>query len=260
MKLFVFDIDNTLVSHYQEESVISTSTKNALRMIEEMGHHCIIATGRTYNTTCHIMKEIDIWDAILCNGSTIVLNNEVTYNKPIVKDCLEDILKEAREKNIATLGFDSHDIYVYDDVVDKEYFNQQIKSFIVPMFQGTNCGIKKFDFSREYNSISFFTKEKIKKFENISVTIYEEGGYEFMNSCTSKATGILKYIEMYNFSKEDVYVFGDNYNDISMFEEFYENSYVLGNACDEVKNHAKYVCDHIDDDGIYNAVVDILEV
>ncbi len=258
MKLFVFDIDNTLVSHCKQESYIPNSTKLAINKIVKLGHKAIIATGRTYNTTQQVMKDVNICDAIICNGSAAIINNELIYNKPIRKEALNHFLKEIKENNYPALAFDSHDIYIYDDIEEKEFFNQQVNTFVNPMFDGTSHKIKRFDFEKEYNSISLFTKTDINSFEDISTTWYDEGGYELMDVDSTKATGIMMYVEKFNFNKEDVYVFGDNYNDISMFKEFYDNSYVLGNACDEVKKFAKNVCKHIDDDGLYCAIDDIL--
>jgi len=45
---------------------------------------------------------------------------------------------------------------------------------------------------------------------------------------------------MFNLDKSEVAVFGDDYNDIEMLDGF-DNSIVMGNACDEVKSHARYV-------------------
>ena len=36
--------------------------------------------------------------------------------------------------------------------------------------------------------------------------------------------------------RENIYVVGDNFNDIAMLDAF--NSFVVENACDEVKKHA----------------------
>ena len=49
-----------------------------------------------------------------------------------------------------------------------------------------------------------------------------------------------------------VRVFGDDYNDLVMFDErFYRIA--MGNACDELKAKADYITDRNTSDGIYNA-------
>ncbi|MFV0499718.1 MAG: Cof-type HAD-IIB family hydrolase [Bacilli bacterium] len=259
MKLFVFDIDNTLVSHSKNKLTIPDTAFLAIDLIKKSGNKCLIATGRTYNTTRHLMELFDIKDAVVANGSTVIIDHNVIYDKPINENVQKQIFEEIKEKHIPTLAMDSHDIYIYDDVVDRDFFVKQIRSFIDPMYEGTKHNIKSFDFNNLYNSISFFTNEKIKDYEETSVTMYEEGGFELMDINCSKASGIYRYIDINGIDKKSVYVFGDNYNDIKMFQEFYTNSYVLGNACEEVKSYAKNVCDHIDNDGVYKAVKSILK-
>ena len=46
----------------------------------------------------------------------------------------------------------------------------------------------------------------------------------------------MQLAEILGVEKEDIYVVGDNYNDIAMLDAF--NSFVVENACDEVKKHA----------------------
>ena len=51
-----------------------------------------------------------------------------------------------------------------------------------------------------------------------------------------KAVGLLQLADLLGIDKEDIYVVGDNYNDIAMLDAF--KSFVVENACDEVKTHA----------------------
>lgn len=259
MKLFVFDIDSTLVSHSNRGSYIPDSAKKAIEMIQNAGHCAIIATGRCYNVTQHIMEEVNINSAVLCNGSTIVEDFEVVYNKPMHSNANKKFLEDIKKSSLPAIAFDSHNIYIYDEIENKEKFVNAISTFVNPMFEGTSYSLQKLSFDKEYNSISIFSKTNVNIFEDISETWYDDHGYELMEKTSTKATGILKYINDKSILKEDVYVFGDNYNDISMFEEFYENSYVLGNANNDVKDFAKNICDHIDNDGVYKAVVSILK-
>ncbi len=83
-------------------------------------------------------------------------------------------------------------------------------------------------------------------------------GVSIVPKGVNKAEGIKKYLELTN-SNQEVFVFGDNLNDKEMFEAFYENSYVIGNAKDSVKGYAKNVMKNLEDDGIYWAVANILE-
>ena len=50
--------------------------------------------------------------------------------------------------------------------------------------------------------------------------------------------------------KEDVVVFGDDFNDMVMFDPIW-TSIAMGNACDELKDKADIVAASNVDDGIY---------
>lgn len=51
-----------------------------------------------------------------------------------------------------------------------------------------------------------------------------------------KTVGLLQLANLLGVDKDDVYVVGDNYNDLAMLDAF--KSFVVENACDEVKAHA----------------------
>ncbi len=60
-----------------------------------------------------------------------------------------------------------------------------------------------------------------------------------------KGTGIRKFAEHIGIELENVWVAGDNYNDIAMLEMFH--SCAMTNGVAEAKNTAEYVCDTVGD-------------
>ena len=68
----------------------------------------------------------------------------------------------------------------------------------------------------------------------------------------AKKEGILRMLEYAGGNPEDVIVFGDDYNDLCMFDEqFY--CVAMGNACDALKEKADYITEKNVEDGIYKA-------
>lgn len=59
-------------------------------------------------------------------------------------------------------------------------------------------------------------------------------------------------MDLLNAPIEDVVVFGDGYNDVSMFLPQW-NSIAMGNAREVLKQRADYVTTNCDDDGIQKA-------
>ena len=59
----------------------------------------------------------------------------------------------------------------------------------------------------------------------------------------------MRMLEYVDGTKEDVVVFGDDYNDLIMFKPEW-TSIAMGNACEELKKKASFVTKASYDDGI----------
>jgi hydroxymethylpyrimidine pyrophosphatase-like HAD family hydrolase len=69
-----------------------------------------------------------------------------------------------------------------------------------------------------------------------------------------KAAGIRQVMDYYGAPYEDVVVFGDQRNDLSMFYPEEWTCIAMGNACDEVKARATYVTKNVREDGLAHAL------
>lgn len=76
---------------------------------------------------------------------------------------------------------------------------------------------------------------------------------EFSRKEVSKGRGLTKLASYYGISKQDVFVVGDNGNDLSSFETF-PHSIAMGNATAELKERAKWHCPTNDEDGVIKAL------
>ncbi len=60
-------------------------------------------------------------------------------------------------------------------------------------------------------------------------------------------------LEIHNLKREEIIAFGDGDNDADMME-FAGIGVAMGNAVAVTKNAADYITDHIDEDGLWNAL------
>ena len=67
-----------------------------------------------------------------------------------------------------------------------------------------------------------------------------------------KALGIRNMLDYFGMKPNQAVVFGDGYNDLSMFRPEWLNI-AMGNARPELKEKADYITTACDKDGIYNA-------
>ena len=83
--------------------------------------------------------------------------------------------------------------------------------------------------------------------------LVSDGGYGITLE-GNKAAGIRQVMDYYGAPYEDVVVFGDQRNDLSMFYPEEWTCIAMGNACDEVKARATYVTKDVRDDGLAHAL------
>lgn len=70
------------------------------------------------------------------------------------------------------------------------------------------------------------------------LTFYNNDPYiDIVEHINDKATALKFLVENYNIPEEDIYTIGDNFNDVTMIENF--NGYVVSHASEFIKKHAK---------------------
>ena len=82
---------------------------------------------------------------------------------------------------------------------------------------------------------------------------------EVTNKKANKGRGVEILRKHLQIDKNNVFVFGDSGNDISMIKKF-KNSIAMGNAIDIVKRHARYVTKSVEEAGVAYALKEILRV
>lgn len=74
---------------------------------------------------------------------------------------------------------------------------------------------------------------------------------DFMDASVDKGKAIQTLQNFFHILPEETMVFGDNANDIGMFESAGE-SFAVETARDEVKKHAKHICGSYNEKGVYH--------
>ncbi len=261
MKLFVFDVDNTIIDHTGSKSHIPSSVFIGMKKIIEKKYLPIIATGRNEAHISDLLEELGINSYIVSNGARVVVEGEVIFNVTLTEEQLKPLNELIIEGNLPAIGITNNYLYVNDP--DKKFgdvWTSEMRDLSHHVNSRFEKIIKPYDPTcLEYSGISIFKNIDPIDIEGVSFIPWGDLGYEVCLKNVTKATGIEKLAQKLNVSHDNIAVYGDNFNDISMFEKFYNNSYVMGNAPEEVKKYAKYVCKHISEDGLYEGIVDNIE-
>lgn len=252
IKAIFFDIDGTLLSH--KTMKVPDSTKKALHLLKEKGILTFIATGR------HISEMRDLPIDDLEFEGYITLNGQYCYNKegliydlPIHKQDVINVINEIDKNPFPCIFVEKELMYInYNNEVVK--LVQDAISTPLPDVNDIHRGLNEkiyqvipydIDESKENQILQLMPHSKKTRWHPLAIDVIPNNG--------GKQNGILKVLEHYQIDINETMSFGDGMNDLDMFS-LTPISVAMGNASEEVKSHASYVTDDIDDDGLYNAL------
>ena len=258
MKLFVFDVDGTLVHDGGE---ISLPVKEAIQGKLDQGNAVAIASGRPF---IGINKYLSLFHgehryAIGSNGAIIqdhtgkILKRVGLHFKDLL--FLRKKYPQVEEKGGA--------IYAYDQNGDVIAFSSSIWTDDEIKYNSTPVKIiRENDFQENETILKVMVAASPALLSSLSISLEERKKYnivlsdpkylEFMNPSADKATGVAYLQEKLGLKMEDIYTFGDEQNDLKMIERF--QGIAMGNAIQSCKEKAKFVTKSVYDDGIAYAL------
>ncbi len=246
-KYFFFDIDGTLTND-NPGGIILPSTLTTIRKLEENGHFVAIATGRSQSMAMEFANQIGIKNLVHDGGNGLTLNGKIVYIHPLDHDWALDIIHECLAKDIPFfVAIDnSYQRYARDHGMEKTdaHLSELFTIHVDPELD--------FDTLPEIHKIFIGLAEGE---EDRLVSIHLNGGYmryeptQIVIEPGDKVKGIRDMMAYLQAPFEDVVVFGDGKNDISMIQAA-PLSIAMGNAIDEVKQAASFVTKSCQEDGI----------
>ena len=247
-KYFFFDIDGTLTDEATKKIVPSAFT--ALQKLQQAGHFVAIATGRAHYKARTFMEEVGLHNMVCCGGGALVVNDKLVHNKPFDLETAKALIKQADELGYGVL-------LMLDDSIDVHAKNDKFRQQVGERQEPTNYII---DSNMDYDKLTKVMKiyVSISAEEEYKLTLKDTLGHlryvkdYLMFQYDEKHQGILDMLDVIHGDKKDVVVFGDDYNDLVMFDKDWM-SIAMGNACDALKAKADFVTKKNVEDGIYYA-------
>ena len=243
-KYIFFDIDGTLTDN--RTGKIVPSAREALDKLRKNGHFVAIATGRAYYKAKDFLKEAGLRNMVCNGGNGIVINHELIRNAPLDHAKALAIINEAESLGYGVLvaPYDSKDVVSKNMLFFKQAgFRKEPTRYLID---------DKIDYAKLENIYKIYISIPGDKEEELTLGSLRFEKEYLMFQPDDKKKGIIEMIDLMGGSLDDVVVFGDDYNDLVMFDKrFYKIA--MGNACDALKSKADYITNSNINDGIYNA-------
>lgn len=247
-KYIFFDIDGTLTDNATGKIV--PSAKVTLDKLRKNGHFIAVATGRAYYKARDFLKEVGLRNMVCNGGNGIVINHELIRNAPLDRAKALAIIDQAESLGYGVLvaPFDSKDVVSKDTLFFKQAgYRKEPTRYIIN---------DKLDYYKLENIYKIYISIPADKEAELTLkdtlgSLRFEKEY-LMFQPDNKKRGIIEMVDLMGGSLDDVVVFGDDYNDLMMFDKRFYNI-AMGNACDALKIKADYITNSNINDGIYNA-------
>lgn len=285
IKVIATDLDGTLCDVDHD---INAHTARVIAKAQKAGIRIIIATGRFYegamNTVRGVLEQVDL----LLNSGAEVINaqGETIIHRPLSPESVRMVYEamKGEEPVVAKYnGFERNgyigtrkeleekalqDFLVFHDHQTKEeacqdrrflnmLTNCKAYSNIDTLLEEVGEVAKIFCFGGSIEQIAA-TREKLKKLPHLGIASSFPTNIEITHEQAQKGPALKAYIESLGYSMDEVMVFGDSDNDLSMMEMDFV-TVAMGNAEDNIKRVSKYVTKPNDQDGVAWAIEQLLE-
>jgi len=259
MALIIFDVDGTIKPTIGK---IPKSTYSAIKKLKEVGHYVSIASGRGDDELSSILERLDIHSYVAYGGSKVVIDGETIFNQYFNEIIINQLCDYFEKKKIAY--FMCHEKKSFSS-----YLPRYIKYFFMLgkplLFLGIIDGSSSIaSYIKNISKVKVLERNqmettKVKKIIFFSRRLEKDRLFD-LRIDHKVIFNLIEYeIKDYGIdilkkqlNQEKIIVFGDGYNDISMFQHA-DIAIAMGNAKEELKKHAHYITSDSNKDGIYEA-------
>lgn len=244
-----FDIDGTLLSFQTHR--LSPGTVQALQQLRRQGIHTFISSGRPMILIPPMPVQFDGY--VTMNGGYCFMGDHVLLRNPIPQDETDRWLQYAREKDICTMIFTEHEMFIntLDDPVGIA-LRDQLEFEMPPLLDIDHMmGRETFQIiaimpaSRDAEVLSMLPHCRLPRWHPSFSDLVAAGN--------SKASGIQSILHHLGLRRDECIAFGDGANDIEMLQ-YCGIGVAMGNAAPEVCDQADYVTTSVDEEGIEHAL------
>lgn len=256
IKLIASDMDGTLVN---DQGRINEKMFELIHALGEKGVNFAAASGRFYSQLNENFQKVDKGMIFIAHNGALVKysnNGKVLYSSCISKEDIQKVASLRREPGMELYLAGEDKAYVVnpsEDLLDRfKFFGVEVVE--VESFDAVECPVYKMSYyiaGGVTPAVTEYLRENLG--DNVALVVSADCWIDIMNKGVSKGDAIIKLQEKFSISERNTMVFGDYYNDLTMFKTAHY-SYAMENAPEDVKKHAKFVAPSNNENGVYNVV------
>ncbi len=257
MKVFVFDLDGTVLNSKNE---FPKEIKELILNILRKGDKVIFATGRMHSSAEKLLRNVFgenvNFPIISYNGALAYLPGEgFVFEKYLKKDVVDRVIDYAREKKIHVQTYagdklwtekDNDEIKLYSKHADVPYYViENLKCLDESVFKALYVA-KSEILDSIIDEVRSIAGKDAAVFKSFSIFL------DIVPSDANKGIALEFLANKLGFKLKDTVVFGDNENDIFMFNVA-GYKIAVGNAVEKLKEVADYVTSSNEENGVLQA-------
>ena len=250
IKVIFVDIDWTILDH-REGHVFDYASIEALKEAQQNGYKVILCTARPH----HSIEQLGLFDMIkpdgyVCaNGGLIVMNDQIIYQTRMPVDSFEKLCEVVIRHGYTMECVEPYHRFLIapkTDYVDYLFhtYHEEVPG-VEEDYKGRDDIISCLLFSDEAGD------EALKKEMPNDLEFYRfhPYGVDIVSCMHLKGNGVKMVLDYLRLNKDNALAFGDDYGDISMFDEV-KYSVCMENGREEVKQHASIIAPPVWESGV----------
>ncbi len=266
--LFISDLNGTLLN---SEHQLSSLTKVKLNHLISDGAKISVATSRTPASIVPLLKDVNFQlPIIVMNGAALydMKEKKYIYVKNFNKADRDELFQLFHKNNVSPFAYSMFEdiLHIYysrlDNPSQQRYYDNR-KSFALKAFikkyPDEESPIMYFALYESYEIVQRVFKEltalpNADRFDVVYYKSVQDSDYYVLTVCrgdASKGLGVLELQE--RIKAEEIVVFGDDNNDISMLEVT-SHSYAVDNSSQKIKKFANHIIDVNDSDSVIKTI------
>ncbi len=247
IKLIACDIDGTLINDGTKDYLEEALSPEVIQMVKDLkkaGYIFCVASGRQYPGVKNLFGDASDDIVFVSENGAYVIRNEklisrTLLNRETAREIVEDILKTPGAQpmisgaQVCYLINPTEDFY---KIVTEHLKNAAVK---VNSFDDIKEEIQKIAICKTDGVRDIVERFTAKWGEVLNVAVAGDIWLDF--TVSDKGKGIEAVARELGLKKEEIASFGDNFNDVSMFNAS-GMPFVMQNADERVKAYAKNIC------------------